>query len=79
MTIRTPIRAAQLRVAQARQELHDSHRRLLRSLSHPSCLAAAALLGFALGRRGGMGVAAAKLAIVLLARGAAHLTARSGA
>ena len=73
------IAAAELRVAQARGDLHDSLRRLRRSLAHPSCLAAAALLGFALGRRDGMGFAAAKLATVLLARGAAHLMARSAA
>jgi hypothetical protein len=79
MTRHAAIDAAELRIARARRELHGSLRHLRRSLSQPSCLAAAALLGFALGRRDGIGVAAGMLAKALLARGAAHLMARSPA
>ena len=77
MAANTPIAIAELRVAQARRELHGGLRRLRSSLSRPSCLAAAALVGFALGRRDGTGVLAGMLAKTLIGRGAAHLIARS--
>jgi hypothetical protein len=76
---RTALAAAELRVAQARSDLRGGLRRLRSSLSRPSCLAAAALVGFALGRRDGTGVVAGMLAKTLLGRGAAHLIARSAA
>ena len=66
MTGRGAIDAAELRVAQARGELRGGLRRLQGSLSRPSCLAAAALFGFALGRRDGKGIVAGMLARTLL-------------
>jgi hypothetical protein len=62
------IAAAELRVTQARRELHGHLLRLRRSLARPSCLAAAALFGFALGRRDGKGIVAGMLARTLLRR-----------
>jgi hypothetical protein len=79
MARHTAIRTAELRVTHARREVHERLLCLRRSLSQPSCLAAAALLGFAFGRRDGIGVAAGMLAKALLAGGAAHLLARSAA
>jgi len=58
--------AAELRVAQARRELDGSLACLRRSLSRPSCLAAAALFGFSLGRSDRTGVVAGMLARTLL-------------
>jgi hypothetical protein len=71
MARHTAIAAAELRVAQARRELRDDLRRLQRSLSGPSYLAAAALFGFWLGRRDGAGTAAGMLATTLIRRGVA--------
>ena len=60
------IAAAELRVAQARRELHERLLCLRRSLARPSCLAAAALFGFSLGRRDRKGAVAGMLAKAML-------------
>ena len=73
----TALAAAELRAGQARSDLQGRLRRLRSSLAHPSCLAAAALVGFALGRRGATGVVAGMLAKALLAQGAALLIAKA--
>ena len=62
----TAIAAAEMRVAQARGDLRGHLLRLQASLARPSCLAAAALFGFALGRRDGKGIVAGMLARTLL-------------
>jgi hypothetical protein len=60
--------AAELRVAQARRELHENLLHLRRSLAQPSSLVAAALFGFSLGRRDAKGAVAGMLARTLLRR-----------
>jgi len=79
MTRHTAIDAAELRVARARGELRNDLRRLRSALSRPSCLAAAALFGFSLGRRDRTGALAAMLAKAMLGRGVAHLFVRPAA
>ena len=79
MTRHTPaIAAAELRVVQSRLELRAALRRVQWQLSQPSVLAAAvaagALLGFLLTRRGRMGALAGPLAAALIHYGARYLT-----
>jgi len=73
------IAAAELEVVRSRRELREGVRRLGRTLSRPSFLAAAAALGAILGssltRRGRAGAVAGLLASALLRRGVEHLIA----
>jgi len=75
------IAAAEHKVVKSRRALREGWRRLGRSLSQPSLLAAAAavavLVGFSLTRRGRAGAVAEPLARALIRHGVQHLIAAS--
>ena len=78
MSRRAPaIVVAELRVVQSRQELRDALRRLRSTLSRPSSLAAAAvlgaLLGYSLTRRGRIGAVTGAIAMALIRSGVAKI------